>query len=126
EGRLTMQRCMQCGHLQFYPRRYCTRCLCDRLSWETISGDGEVYSYSTVYRALSPAFKDQVPYIVASVELREGPRMMTRLIECSPADVHVGMPVEVTFMRETEKTAPTLAADAAALPSEGVQFAPGG
>ena len=100
-----MQRCAACGRLQFYPRRYCVVCLSDQIAWEIVSGRGTVYSYSTIYRALSPAFKDQVPYIVAAIDLREGPRMMTRLVDCAPADVHVGMPVEVAFLRESEEIA---------------------
>jgi uncharacterized OB-fold protein len=100
-----MQRCAACSQLQFYPRLYCVACLSDQMTWEIVSGRGDVYSYSTIYRALSPAFKDQVPYIVAAVDLREGPRMMTRLVDCAPGEVHVGMPVEVVFLRESEKIA---------------------
>lgn len=77
----------------------------DDMTWQVVSGRGEIYSYSTIYRALSPAFRDQVPYIVAAVELSEGPRMMTCVVDCAPADVRVGMPVEVTFLRESETIA---------------------
>jgi hypothetical protein len=105
EGRLTLQRCTACGRLQFYPRRYCTGCMGDEMTWETVSGRGTVYSYSTTYRALSPAFRNQVPYIVAAVDLSEGPRMMTRLVDCTPAQVHIGMPVAVTFLRESDDIA---------------------
>jgi uncharacterized OB-fold protein len=105
EGQLTLQRCGACGRLQFYPRLYCAHCLSPQMTWEIVSGKGEVYSYSTIHRALSPAFKDQIPYVVAAIDLAEGPRMMTRLVDCAPEDVHIGMPVEVTFLRETEEIA---------------------
>src|SRR5437762_1445195 len=101
EGRLSLPRCADCGHLNFYPRRHCVRCLSLDLAWEDLCGRGVVYTYSTVYRALSPAFKDQVPYIVAAVDLDEGPRLMTRLVDCAPADVRIGLRVEVTFLRES-------------------------
>src|SRR6185369_1117670 len=96
DGQLTMQRCAACRRMQFYPRLYCAHCLSEQMTWEIVSGKGEVYSFSTIHRALSPAFKDQVPYIVAAIDLVEGPRMMARLIDCAPGDVHIGMPVEVT------------------------------
>lgn len=102
---LTAQRCADCGRLQFYPRRYCTRCLSERLEWNTLSGRGVVYSHSTVFRALSPAFQNDLPYIVAVVELDEGPRMITQIVGCAPSAVSVGMPVEVTFDHVSHKIA---------------------
>lgn len=94
---LTAQRCGQCGRLQFYPRRYCTTCLSDRLDWTVLSGRGTVYSHSTVYRALSPAFQGDIPYIVAVVALEEGIRMISQIVGCTPDSVAVGMAVDVTF-----------------------------
>ncbi|MSO92510.1 MAG: Zn-ribbon domain-containing OB-fold protein [Rhodospirillales bacterium] len=102
---LTAQRCADCGRLQFYPRRYCTSCLSERLEWSTLSGRGKVYSHSTVFRALSPAFQKDIPYIVAVVELAEGLRMMTQIVECAPEAVFVGMPVEVTFDHVSDEIA---------------------
>lgn len=81
------------------------RCLSLDLRWENLGGRGTVYTYSTVHRALSPAFKDQVPYIVAAIDLDEGPRVMTRLVDCTPADVRIGLRVEVTFMRASDDIA---------------------
>jgi uncharacterized protein len=105
EGRLTVQKCSACAHLQFYPRRYCTECLGDALTWETVSGRGSVYSYTTTQRALSPAFKDKVPYVVVAVDLAEGPRMLAHLVDCAPEDVRIGMAVAVAFERVADDVA---------------------
>jgi len=68
----------------------------DVLEWMPVSGWGVVNSFTVVYLA-PPGFEDQLPYVVALVDLDEGVRMMTRLIGCSVGDVRIGMPVQVEF-----------------------------
>jgi uncharacterized OB-fold protein len=95
EGVLRVQRCRACGHYVFIPQPICTRCQADALEWTASSGRGTVYSHTVVHRPPRPAFA--APYVVAIVELEEGWHMLSNVVDCRPEDVHVGMPVEVTF-----------------------------
>lgn len=100
---LRVQKCAACGHHQFYPRLYCTACMSDRVEWVKTSGRATVLSYTIVYRPVTQAFTDNVPYVVALVTLAEGPQMMTNIVGCEPEKVHIGMPVQVTFEDWTEE-----------------------
>jgi uncharacterized protein len=94
---LRIQRCAACGNHQFYPRLYCHKCFNDQVEWITASGRAKVLSFTIVRRPPSPAFKSEVPYVVALVTLDEGPTMMTNIIGCPPDHVMIGMPVKVNF-----------------------------
>jgi uncharacterized OB-fold protein len=92
---LSLQRCAACKAYIYYPRERCPHCFSDRLAWERVSGRGKVYSYTVVRRASSRSFADQ-PYVLAIVELDEGPRMTSNIVAV-PESVKVGMPVVVQF-----------------------------
>lgn len=92
-----LQRCQDCGHYVFYPRSLCPRCLSSNLRWEKVSGRGEVYSYTIIRRAGIPGFEKDVPYVFAIVELDEGPRMATNIVDIEPEKVTIGLKVEVHF-----------------------------
>jgi uncharacterized protein len=92
---LTLQRCGGCHAFIYYPRDRCPHCLSDQLQWQPVSGRGKVYSYTVVRHASTRSFSDK-PYVLAIVELDEGPRMTTN-IEAPPEAVKVGMPVTVCF-----------------------------
>jgi uncharacterized OB-fold protein len=92
---LQLQRCSACGKFIYYPRDRCPSCFSDRLEWQRVSGRGKIYSYTLVRRASSRAFAD-APYVLAIVELAEGPRMTTNIV-APPEQVRVEMPVEVVF-----------------------------
>jgi uncharacterized OB-fold protein len=94
-GELILQQCTVCGNLQWTPQRACRTCLSLDLGWTKVSGQGVLYSYSVVTRPQSPAFT--APYIVAIVQLDEGPRMLTDLVGVDPAAVSIGMAVQVSF-----------------------------
>jgi len=94
---LRIQRCAACGHFQFFPRIYCTRCFGEHVEWVAASGHGRVLSFTVVRRPVSPAFAADVPYVVALVTLAEGPTMMTNIVGCAPERVTIGMQVVVTF-----------------------------
>ena len=79
-GRLLLQHCADCGHVQYYQQRICRQCQSDNLQLKPASGKGTIHSYSVVYRAPGPAFKDDVPYAVLLVDLEEGPRMVSSLV----------------------------------------------
>jgi uncharacterized OB-fold protein len=97
DSRLLIKHCTACGAFHYYPRPFCPTCWSDDVEWYEASGRAAVYTYSTVYVNDLPPFGPQVPYIAAVVELDEGPRMMTRLVDCTKDDITLGMPVQVTY-----------------------------
>ena len=96
EGRLVVQRCTTCGNHQLYPRWRCLRCR-GEVQWVEASGGGTVYSFTVIRQNFSRSFRDLLPYVVALVDLDEGPRVMTNVVGCDPDDVRIGMPVRVRF-----------------------------
>jgi uncharacterized OB-fold protein len=104
-GELRMQQCAACGHIRFPPALLCARCLSDGSEWVRLSGRGTVYSWIVVHQSQHPAFNADVPYNVAIIELEEGPRLHTNVIECANERIHIGMPVEVAFVKVSDDTA---------------------
>lgn len=96
---MQVQHCNACGQHIFYPRGLCPNCFSSDLAWQPVSGKGNVYAFTIVHRAQNPAFAEDVPYVVAMIELEEGVRMMSNLIDVAPdpEQVKVGMPVEVVY-----------------------------
>lgn len=94
---LHIQRCSRCGTHVFYPRYNCTSCGARELAWVRVSGKGTVYTYTVARRPTHAAFVDLVPYVIAVVELEEGPRMTTNVVGTSPEEVSIGMPVRAAF-----------------------------
>ncbi len=101
-GRFVMPRCNDCGKYHFYPHPLCPFCSSAKLEWVEVSGRGKLYSYTVVHRAPSKAFADEVPYVVAVVELDEGPRLMSNLTGCAPETAQIGMPLKVAFRKLSE------------------------
>jgi uncharacterized OB-fold protein len=95
--KLLLQRCRDCGTYQSFPQSCCRRCLADNPEWIESSGKGKVYSFTIIHRPPSHSFEEDVPYIVAIIELDEGPRLMSNIIEAKPDEVQVNMRVEVIF-----------------------------
>jgi uncharacterized OB-fold protein len=103
EGRLLVQACPDCGERQFFPRSWCHYCGSERVEWVESDGIGHVHTHTVIRRATElPGFADEVPYVVAYVELDEGVRMCTNVVDCDPEAVEHGLPVEVTFERPTD------------------------
>jgi uncharacterized OB-fold protein len=96
-GELRIQRCRACGRHVFYPRYNCPHCGAVDLEWVQASGRGSVYTYTVARRPTHPAFIGQEPYVIAIVELEEGPRLTTNIVGCAPEEVRIGLPVEVDF-----------------------------
>jgi len=94
---LQIQSCGSCGAHIFYPREVCPECLSSDLQWLKVSGKGTVYSYTIAQAPTHPAFVEDVPYVIAIVELAEGPHLTTNITGCQPDEVRVGMPVVTTF-----------------------------
>ena len=94
---LRMQQYRQCGYIRFPISIICPKCHSMETDWTKLSGRGEIYSF-TIYRvAYHPAFKNDIPYIVAIIQLDEGPRMESNIIGCEVERVTIKMPVEVAF-----------------------------
>ena len=94
---LYFQRCRDCGTKRFYPRALCPACLSSATEWVRASGRGTIYSFTVTYQNQAPGFREELPYVLAIVELDEGVRMMTNVVGCAPDAVRVGMAVEVVF-----------------------------
>lgn len=94
---LVMPRCKTCDQLFFYPRSECPRCLGSDLEWVGVSGRGRLHSFTIINQPANAAFRDDVPYVYAVVQLIEGPRMISNLVECDVESISVDMPVEAVF-----------------------------
>lgn len=97
ERRLVIRKCKACGELHFMPRHLCPVCWSDDLEWLNSKGIGRVHSFSIIRRASDTAFTSRVPYVVALVELDEGPRMMANILGDDALNVAIGDPVNVIF-----------------------------
>lgn len=97
EGRLLIRMCGACGALHFMPRYLCPVCWSDRLEWVQSKGTGSVHSFTIVRRAPVATFAARVPYVVALIDLDEGPRMITNLLGDNALSVQIGDRVQVTF-----------------------------
>ena len=104
QHQLSLPKCQACGKFHSYPRSQCPFCSSDKLEWTNCSGAGTIFSYTEVFRAPSKAFAADLPYIVAIVELKEGPHLMTRLVTNDNASVRIGQSVTVAFDDMDEET----------------------
>lgn len=104
EGRLLIRRCRAkgCGAAHHYPREFCPRCWSEDGAWEEAGGRARLYTWSVVHINDLPPFGRRVPYVAAVVDLAEGPRMMTEVIDCAPERLRVGMDLRVCFRTEGE------------------------
>jgi uncharacterized OB-fold protein len=96
DGKLLVQKCTECGDYQLYPRDRCLACR-GPVTFVEASGRGTIYSFTVIRQNYARPFRDWIPYVVALVELEEGPRLMTNVIDCDPEAVQVGAAVEATF-----------------------------
>ena len=100
EHRLVYQRCRACGTRVFYPRDICPGPQCfgvGTLDWVESSGKGWVYAFTISYQPAHPGFKDDVPYVLAIIELAEGWRMNSNIVNGNIEDIKIGSPVEVVW-----------------------------
>jgi uncharacterized OB-fold protein len=96
---LWIKRCGDCNKAFFYPREICPNCFSRNTSWIKCSGRGTLHAFAIVHRAPMPAFGDHVPYVTAFIDLEEGARIPSNLVdvEFDPAKIKIGTPVEVVF-----------------------------
>jgi uncharacterized OB-fold protein len=103
QGELRMQRCTACGHIRFPINPVCTVCLADGTEWVALSGRGEIFAKLVYHRAFNAAFADTLPYNVVMVQLEEGPRMFSNVVDTPDDQFQVGDPVEVVFDAVTDE-----------------------
>jgi uncharacterized OB-fold protein len=92
-GQFMLQRCEDCGRWVFYPRAHCPHCWGSHLQWQAASGRGVVKSFSAIHRPGHFAWAEAAPYVVALIELDEGPTMLSQLLLANPQDAALGMRV---------------------------------
>jgi len=100
---LLIQKCEECQKLVFYPKLFCPHCLSSKLEWVKTSGKGKIYTYSVVHSYAPTEFSDDVPYVVAVIELDEGVRLMSNVIDCPLGSIRCDMRVEAVFHDVTEE-----------------------
>ena len=107
EGRLLLPRCDDCQTVIWYPRPFCPACGSLRVTWFEASGRGTVYSYTVNRRGTAdlPEYRQAGTYVLAYVELEEGPRVMTNIVDCDPESVRIGQPVSIVFHETSQGTA---------------------
>jgi uncharacterized OB-fold protein len=104
-GKLVVQKCSDCGEAQFFPRVFCTHCGSRAVEWVEASGRGTLFTFAIVHQAPHPGFAGDVPYVTAIVELEEGVKMPTQIVEVEPEPekLRIGMPLEVVFDAVSEE-----------------------
>ena len=97
ERKVQIQRCDGCDSWVFYPRTRCPSCLSDLLIWREVSGQGVLYTYTLARQPTAPHFADETPQQLAVVELDEGVRMTSTLVNVEPSDIVIGMRLRPYF-----------------------------
>ncbi|MFT7244897.1 MAG: putative OB-fold protein [Candidatus Azotimanducaceae bacterium] len=100
------QQCTNCDTVIFYPRRHCTGCTNGKLEWKVASGNATVYSYSVVRQSYHPFFRNLVPYVVAWIDLDEGPRILSNVMNVAADDVQIGMKLKLEWEEHEELNIP--------------------
>ncbi len=94
---LRFQRCSECRTWRHIPRDMCARCGSFAWKWAKSSGKGTLFSWTTAMQPMLPQFADLVPYSPAIVELEEGVRMVSWIVDVEPGELRLGLPVDVVF-----------------------------
>ena len=102
ERKVQIQRCDGCDSWVFYPRTRCPSCLSDQLIWREVSGRGVLYTYTLARQPTAPHFADETPQQLAVVELDEGVRMTSTLVNVEPSDIVIGMRLQPYFDQVTD------------------------
>lgn len=108
EGRLRLQQCRACSTLFYYPRACCPECLSPDLDWREVAGTGTLYTYTIARRPTHPLFADEVPQRLAVVELDEGPKLTTTLVDVRDEDIRIGMRLAPVFEKQPDGKATLL------------------
>ena len=96
-GDLRFQRCNACQAWRHVPRPMCAACGSFEWTWQRSSGRGTVFSWTVAVRPMHPAFQNDAPYAPVVIEMEEGVRLVSEMLDCSPDELTIGMPVELAF-----------------------------
>jgi hypothetical protein len=102
EGRLLLQQCAACRKIRHYPRPVCDACYSMEVDWVEASGRGRVHSWTVAHHPFHAGFKDELPYILALVDLEEGVRMNAQMRGMAADEMRIGLPIRVDFERTTD------------------------
>lgn len=102
EHAMALQRCASCKRFRYPPRSLCPHCHSVEAAWRAISGRGRVYVSLVMCRSYGPAWDRDVPYNISMIELEEGVRIWSNVIDCSPDEVKIGDLVTITYDDVTE------------------------
>ncbi len=97
EHKLVIQKCKACGKLRWPAAYLCPACLSGDTELVELSGNGEIYSYELFQKAFHPSLEDKVPYLVAAIDLDEGVRLVSNLVDCTVDEVRCGAPVQLRW-----------------------------
>ncbi len=103
---LALQRCADCRKWVFYARHHCPHCWSQTLSWEAASGKGVLKSFSVIHRAGHSAWQAATPYLIALVQLDEGPTMLSQLLVDDPTQARIGGAVSLRCVQVGERMLP--------------------
>jgi len=103
EDKLMLVQCSQCGTFRLPGRERCLDCWSTESEWAQASGKGKLYTYGIMHQQYHPAFAEQIPYNYALVELDEGPRLITNIVDCPNEELRTDMPVEAVFDHVTDE-----------------------
>lgn len=95
--KVLLQRCDDCGKWIFYPRSNCPSCLSTKLTWHQVSGEGTLYTFTVTHQATAPHFVDEVPQLIAMIDLNEGVRLTSTLVADESEKLKVGAKVTPVF-----------------------------
>jgi len=97
EDKLMLEKCSQCGTHRLPGRERCLDCWSTETEWAQASGKGKLYTFGIMHQKYHPAFAEETPYNYAIVELAEGPRLVTNIVDCEQDDLKTDMPVEAVY-----------------------------
>jgi uncharacterized OB-fold protein len=97
EGRLMLQHCAACDGWSFPVRERCPHCFAAKLQWRPSSGRGTLYTFAIMHQVMNPGFASSVPYNVSQIDLEEGVRMVSNVVEVANDALQIGMKLEVFF-----------------------------
>jgi hypothetical protein len=104
QHKLMLLRCSSCGVWRLPGRQRCADCWSTESAWAEASGRGKLYTWGIMHQQYHPAFADEIPYNYAFVELDEGPRLITNIVECANEDLRVDLPVVASYDDVSEET----------------------
>ncbi|PKN60285.1 MAG: hypothetical protein CVU53_03890 [Deltaproteobacteria bacterium HGW-Deltaproteobacteria-11] len=103
QHKLVLKKCSKCGHIDHPPYLYCTACQADEHEWIEAAGRGKLFAYAVNYFGVPFPFWSDLPYALGMIDLAEGVRMISNIVECDPEQLENGMELEVVFDDVTDE-----------------------